>query len=152
VALVVAILAGVIVWLLLSGREPESANPGGDGQASSTPPTSPSAEPSPTAADMEDFIATYLATATTDPNASFQMLTPQFQRESGGIEGYRGFWDTVESAELQSINADPQALTVDYTVEYVIDSSGPGSGGESTDDVRLALVFEDGTYKIAGES
>ena len=32
-----------------------------------------------------------------------------------------------------------------------MDSSGPGSG-ESTDDVNLTLVFEDGTYKIAAES
>ena len=32
------------------------------------------------------------------------------------------------------------------------DSSGPGPGGESTDNVYLDLAFEDGTYKIAGES
>ena len=48
---------------------------------------------------MEDFISQYLATAPTDPEATFQMLTPEFQEESGGIEGYRGFWDTVESRE-----------------------------------------------------
>ena len=33
-----------------------------------------------------------------------------------------------------------------------MDSSGPGPGGESSSDVNLTLVFEDGTYKIAAES
>jgi hypothetical protein len=101
---------------------------------------------------MERFISDYLATAVSDPQTSFDMLTPEFQAESGGIEGYRGFWDTVDSAQLRRIQADPQALTVDYTVDYVMDSSGPGPGGESSSDVNLTLVFEDGTYKIAAES
>ncbi len=78
------------------------------------------------------------------------MLTPDFQAQSGGIEGYRGFWDTIESAELQTVTADPDALTVAYTVDYVVD--GPGnSTRETTSDVNLTLVFEDGTYKIAAE-
>ena len=33
-----------------------------------------------------------------------------------------------------------------------MDSNGPGAGEQSTDDVNLQLVFEDGNYKIAGES
>ena len=61
----------------------------------------------------------------------------------GGIDGDRSVWDQVESAELQSIQADPESLSVAYTVQYETDSSGPGSG-ESTDSVNLTLSFEDG--------
>ena len=100
---------------------------------------------------MEQFIGNYLATAAADPATGYTMLTPGFQQQSGGIEGYRSFWDTVESAELQTIDVDPESLSVAYTVEYQMDSSGPGSG-ESTDEVSLGLVFDDGTYKIASES
>ncbi len=38
-----------------------------------------------------------------------------------------------------------------YTVDYEMDSSGPGSG-QSTDDVNLTLAFDDGDYKIAAEN
>jgi hypothetical protein len=100
---------------------------------------------------MEQFIGDYLSTAAADPATGYTMLTPGFQQQSGGIEGYRSFWDTVDSAELQSIQADPQSLSVAYTVAYQLDSSGPGSGA-STDDVSLTLEFRDGTYKIAAES
>jgi serine/threonine protein kinase len=154
VALAVLILLGIIAWALFSNQVPEGASPPAGNDTSSSAPSSPksSKEPTPDADAMEDFISQYLATAPTDPESAFQMLTPGFQEQSGGIEGYRGFWDRVESANLLDIEADPEALTVAYTVEYTTDSRGPGPGGQSTDDVNLTLVFEDGTYKIAGES
>jgi serine/threonine protein kinase len=154
VGLVVLALVGIIAWALLSGGEPEASNPPAGNHhtsKSSSSTKSPNAEPSPSADDMEDFIANYLATATSDPDSAFQMLTPQFQEQSGGLEGYRGFWDTVKSADLVSIQADPQALTVQYTVDYTTEGPGKSHDRESTDDVSLALDFEDGTYKIAAE-
>lgn len=93
---------------------------------------------------MED----YLATAPSDPEAAFEMLTPQFQEQSGGIDGYRGFWGRVASADLVSFSADPEALTVTYSVEYVLKDSGE----KTSDEVSLALVLQDGDYLIAGES
>jgi hypothetical protein len=96
---------------------------------------------------MENFMEDYLATAPTDPEAGFQMLTEDFQDASGGIEGYRGFWGTIDTADLISLTADPAALTVSYTVEYLKED-----GQKVRDDVSLALVFEDGTYRIAAES
>jgi hypothetical protein len=154
VGLVVAILLGIVGWVLLSDGDPEAdpaATGNGTGKSdrpSTSAPASP--KPSPNAQDMESFISDYLATAVSDPQTSFGMLTPEFQAESGGIEGYRGFWDTIESADLQQVQADPRALTVAYTVDYTVD--GPGnSTRQSTSDVNLTLVFEDGTYKIAAE-
>ncbi len=101
VALVVLILLGVIAWALLSDQDPEAASPNADNDRTASSPSSPktSKEPSPDADAMEDFISQYLATAPSDPESTFQMLTPEFQRESGGIEGYRGFWDTGRVGE-----------------------------------------------------
>ena len=67
------------------------------------------------------------------------MLTPAFQEQSGGIEGYEGFWGDVRSAKVESIEADPDALEVSYTYRY-----NRPPGGPTTDDVTLRLTFEDG--------
>jgi eukaryotic-like serine/threonine-protein kinase len=160
VAAAVALLVGLIVWAALGTGDPEQQTPtAGDSPSRSTPrakapepkPSPPAPSPRPTAGGMTQFIGDYLATAVSDPATGYTMLTPAFQQESGGLEGYRGFWDTVESAELQSVQADPEAMTVDYTVAYEMDSSGPGSG-QTTDDVTLTLAFADGNYKIAAEN
>ncbi len=159
VAGAVALLVGLIVWAALATRTPEQQTPTA-GDPTSEPTRAPTSAPStsrspaetgPTARGMEQFIGDYLATAAADPATGYTMLTPAFQQASGGLEGYRSFWDTVESAELQSVEADPESLSVAYTVAYEMDSSGPGSG-ESTDDVNLTLAFADGTYKIAEEN
>jgi len=157
VGLVVAVLLGIIGWVLITGGDPEAdpaANGGNGGnrptdRATTSAPATP--KPSPNAQDMERFISDYLATAVSDPQTSFGMLTPEFQAESGGIEGYRGFWDTIQSADLRTVQADPEALTVAYTVDYTVEGPGNSPSRESSSDVNLTLVFEDGTYKIAAE-
>lgn len=149
VGIAVALLVGLIAWAALSSRGPEGAadDPAPD-RTSQSPSGDSEPAPAPTADGMENFMEDYLATAPSDPETAFSMLTPEFQEASGGIEGYRGFWDTIETADLVAFSADPEALTVSYTVEYQ-----KVDGGEKvTDDVGLALVYEDGTYRIAGES
>ena len=96
---------------------------------------------------METFISDYLTTAAADPSASFPMLTKRFQAASGGYEGYAGFWDTIESARLVDVSADPEALTVAYTVDYV-----RTDGSEASGDVVLGLVFRNGEYLIDEEA
>lgn len=102
--------------------------------------------PSPTAPGMEKFVEDYLETVADDAGTAFAMLTPGFQRQSGGLQGYTEFWSTVEEADLQSFSADVEALTVQYTVEY----ERVGGGG-FTDRVGLQLVYDAGKYLIAGE-
>ena len=76
------------------------------------------------------------------------MLTPSFQAASGGIDGYRGFWDTIRTATVTSFStADPDTLTVGYTVEYT-----RTDGSTAQDDVSLQLVYQDGDYLIDGEA
>ena len=154
VAIAVALLVGLIIWAVVATRPAPVAqdDPSPGAATSETPRETPDEDDSPgeapTEDGMENFMQDYLTTAPSDPQTAFGMLTPQFQAASGGIAGYRGFWDTIASADLQSFSADPEALTVSYTVAY----QREGEDGTITDDVRLALVFQEGTYKIAGES
>ncbi len=147
VGIAVALLLGIIIWAVVASQEPDPAadDPGGDPTTSQSP--TESTGEAPTADGMENFMEDYLATVTSDPEAAFAMLTPEFQADSGGIERYSGFWGTIETADLVAFSADPEALTVAYTVEYQ-----KTDGSKVTDDVGLALVFQDGVYKIAGES
>ena len=95
---------------------------------------------------MRSFITQYLADAPNDPHSTYQRLTPQFQRDSGGIDSYAGFWDTIQSATLESFSADPNAMTVDYTVHYVREDQSTATG-----QVHLQLTYQDGKYLIASE-
>ena len=171
VAVAAALVLGLLAYAVLSdGESPTdrtSAQPTGTpdrSSASSSPSRSPSRSPSPspspssespspsptprpTARGMESFIGDYLATVSQDPQAAFAMLTPDFQDASGGLRGYRSFWDTIASADLASVSANPETLTVSYTVEYTRED-----GSATTDDVSLQLLFDDGRYLIAGES
>ena len=95
---------------------------------------------------MDAFITSYIATVTTDPRAAFEQLTPEFQEESGGYEGYIGWWSRVRSASLSEIDSNPSDLTVGYTVDYVMKS-----GERSSHRVRLQLERLDDRLLIAGE-
>jgi serine/threonine protein kinase len=144
-AAVLVVLIAVVVAVTVGGDDPQ-AGPPDDGATSESKPTDEQSA-GPNAPDMQAFIADYLATAPSSPETTYEMLTPAFQEESGFLEGYSGFWGTIESAELRDVSADPQAMTVAYTVDYVTEN-----GEESTDDVVLRLTYEDGRYLIAEET
>lgn len=147
VAAVVAVLvltaAAFLIGLTSDDPKPDSAGPGDATSSSATqPPATASKE------DMEAFIDDYLSLVVRDPEAAFEMLTPQFQEASDGLEGYRGFWDDVVSTKLISVEADPEAMVVDYRYTYIVRGEGP-----QTDDVSLQLeLTDDGGYLIAGEA
>ncbi|MGN0065797.1 MAG: protein kinase [Nocardioides sp.] len=106
----------------------------------------PAADTAATEAAMEAFIGDYLATVTSDPEEAFGLLTPAFQAESGGLEGYLGWWRTVRDATLLNIKADAETLEVSYSVKYDMKD-----GGKSTSRVNLQLERLDDSYRIAGE-
>ena len=139
------VLLGVVAWQALdtgSGRPPASHAVGHDDGS-----TQSSAPAKPTSAGMQKFIQDYLSAAASDPSTSYSMLTPSFQQASGGMDGYAGFWDTIESATPETISADPAQMTVSYTVDYV-----KTDGEHVSDSVSLRLVYKAGTYLIAGEA
>lgn len=148
----VALSVLLVLWAALSGGggndpaddvalPPTSSSPSQGGQE--TRAGNPEA---PTKAGMQSFIDDYLSTASSDPEAAFTMLTPEFQAASNGISGYTGFWNTIDTAELVSVSARPKDLSVDYTVVYT-----RTDGSQTRDFVSLELVFEDGDYLIAAE-
>lgn len=146
-----ALLLGALLWGYLQPGDGEPRTGGGGApSSSSSAPTdggsSTSTSQGPTSAGMRSFIAQYLADAPNEPESTYQRLTPQFQQDSGGLDGYTGFWNTIQSATLESFSADPKALTVDYTVDYVREDQSTATG-----QVHLQLTYADGTYKISSE-
>jgi len=122
-----------------------SSGASGSGDTGDKPP--PDQEPASPATDLRTFASDYVATATNDPAASWEMLTPAFQRASGGFESYSGFWSTNASATVTDVSSDPEALQVTYTVTY---EKADGST-TAPEQVTLQLVDSDGQYLIADE-
>jgi serine/threonine protein kinase len=150
---VLALVVGLGLWLLSPGDGERPSTTAGDTEQSATPSETPSPEESPSespaeadAEKMEAFVDTYLATVTTDPDTSWNWLTPEFQEQSGGIDDYKGYWSTIESAELESVEADPESMTVNYTASYT-----RTNGTSLTEDNSLELVKEGDQYLIASE-
>ena len=135
------LVLAVASYAALSGRAPASSSKSPSGTASSHS-TAPA---KPTAQGMETFIRSYVSAVATDPNTSWQMLTPKFQRESGGLDHYRSFWDRATNGRVLSIDANPSDLTVSYQVHFDNFDNGPGP-------TVLQLKFSRGHYLIDGES
>jgi serine/threonine protein kinase len=143
--LAVLVLTAIAFVVGLTSDDPDGT-PAADPRE--TPSSAPSEAASASKADMEAFVGDYLSLVVEDPEAAFEMLTPEFQEASDGIEGYRGWWDTVSNTKLISVEADPETMVVDYRYTYVVRGEGP-----ETDDVSLRLEqTEDGRYLIAGEA
>ena len=150
-AVVLLVVLGVVAWRWLD-TEPVGTDQARGGASAERTTEAPEPSPQeeapeqPTAQGMESFVSDYLATAPADHEAGFRMLTPEFQQESDGLEGYTGWWSTVESAEPVSIQADPKTMEVRYTVAYQM-----RDGTEFNDEVELVLRMAEGEYRIAGE-
>lgn len=149
-AAAVLAVAAVVAAYVLAGRDTPQAAPE-DGTSTprasqATGSSNPPLSAEDTREQMDAFITSYLATVTTDPEAAFQQLTPEFREASGGFEGYMGWWGRVRSATLEEVESNPSDLTVGYTVDYVMKS-----GERDTQRVRLQLERFDDQLLIAGE-
>ena len=98
----------------------------------------------PTAAGMRSFVRDYVATVTSDPAEAWTMLTPRFQRRSGGLPAYRRFWEPVGSGRILALSADPDRLVVRYRVRF----ENFGTGRRTS---VLDLFLDDGRYLIDAE-
>jgi eukaryotic-like serine/threonine-protein kinase len=149
--LFVALAASLVVALVLVAVLRDRGQPAdAGGQPSGTPPSHGSgpgrstAAPRPTARGMESFISGYVAAVGSDPDTAWRMLTPRFQRESGGLSTYRRFWHGVGTGRILDISADPRSLVVSYRVRF----DNFGTGRRPT---VLDLAFHHGHYLIDGE-
>ena len=139
--LVVAVLAALLVVVLGVGYAALSGGGDGDGGARASSRSVPKA----TAAGMKAFIRTYVRTVADNPDAAWTMLTPKFQKASGGFAKYHAFWDAATNGRVLSIQANPDDLMVSYQVHFDDFDNGPGP-------TVLQLVYRDGRYLIDGES
>jgi serine/threonine protein kinase len=153
------LLVGLGLWALRpgDGQRPDSAagdttqspsaTPDASDSASETPSESASPSTDATEEGMASFIDDYLSTVTSDPKTSWGWLTSDFQKASGGYGAYKGYWSTIESAELQDVSADPETMSVTYTATYT-----HTDGSVVTEDNTLGLVLDGDQYYIASES
>ena len=97
---------------------------------------------------MRRFVQDYIATAVDDPAAAWAQLSPRFQQDCcDGNEGnYAGYWDTIEAARLRDVVADPEAMTVAYTITW-----DPVDRPPEDEDVTLVLVRDGEGYLIDEE-
>lgn len=159
VGLALSLVLGLVLYAVLAGRDPapeSTARTSGttsspSGQPSPSRGPSPSSEPSPraapakpTAKGMENFIRDYVRAVASDPTTSWRMLTPKFQRQSGGLERYRSFWDDATNGRVLSISANPRDLAVSYQVRFDNFDNAPGP-------TVLDLKFDGTRYLIDGE-
>ena len=151
----VAVVLALVLFAVLpdDGAKPDStaggptSSPAGSRTTSPSRTASPSRTPAkqkPTVRGMESFIRDYVAAVGSDPDTAWPMLTPKFQRESGGLDTYRKFWSGVGRGRILDISADPRSLVVSYRVRF----DNFGTGRRPT---VLDLAFDDGTYRIDGE-
>ncbi len=144
--LTLSLVLALVLFAVLSNRQPTAGNAAKSQSASpaGTASSQGAVEAGPTARGMESFIRQYVAAVASDPDTAFQMLTPKFQRESGGLDTYREFWSDVGTGRVHDISADPRNLVVSYRVRF----DNFGSGRRPT---VLDLAFHDGRYLIDGE-
>jgi serine/threonine protein kinase len=124
------------------GESPsESESPSDSESPSETAPTGEATEDG-----MSTFVGDYLSTVTSDPDTTWTWLTSDFQRSTGGIGRYKGYWGTIQSAELVDVTADPETMSVTYTATYT-----RTDGSVVTEDNTLGLVLDGEEYLIASE-
>jgi hypothetical protein len=95
---------------------------------------------------MRTFVQDYVATALTDPETSWEQLSPRFQQDccDGSVGNYAGFWDTIATATLRDIKPNPDTMQVSYIITW----DPAGKRGPEDELVTLGLVEDDGHYLI----
>ena len=118
-----------------------------------TPEPTPEPTPQPTssaplpgqAGAMQAFVQQYISTALTDPNSSWQQLSPRFQQTccDGSVGSYAGYWNTIADATLRDVVANPAAMRVSYVITW-----DPVGRPPEDENVTLGLVRQGTGYLI----
>ncbi|WP_203335408.1 serine/threonine-protein kinase [Nocardioides limicola] len=95
--------------------------------------------------DIVEFIRAYVDAAVHNTREGYRMLTPEYQSDSGGFTGYRGWWSQFLSASVSDVRPDAEAMRVAYRIEYVRDD-----GSTFAEQVHLDLELRNGRLVIAG--
>lgn len=146
-----AVVAASVFAFTLGAQNGGDEPRGGPVAAPNTvPKPAPAVSGSPetvTEAELVDFVTDYLETVIAAPRVTWERLTPDFQVESNGFTSYRDFWSTIAEAEVLSVRADADTMTVSYQVRYTMQD-----GDRQRDRVTLRLVQEGDGLLISGEA
>lgn len=172
-ALAVLVIAGIV--LASQGDEPDgtTTTTSASSTASSPPTTTTSSTPTTTSStttttttttsstttsssttddvefpqdEVSDFVTSHFATVTSDPDATWQALTPRMRAAAGGKSGYTGFWETIESVSASDVQVDEETGRVNLTLTYT-----PKDGNRTVEPKTLTLVKQGDAYKIDAE-
>ncbi|GLZ30421.1 hypothetical protein Lesp02_26100 [Lentzea sp. NBRC 105346] len=91
----------------------------------------------PSQEQQEEMIKNYFELATSDQQAAWGQLLPDFQSAAGGYDTYSGFWSNVKKVEVENItmNADfAQVVELKYKMK----------DGSSTSEKKLIVLKWDG--------
>jgi hypothetical protein len=116
IVVLVVLLATVAVALLLTDREQPTVP---SGSASTAPATARSGDATvePTEAELTQAVSDYYALLPDDTDAAWERLTTSYQRQTGGLDSYQGFWNDIDSVTVSELSAtlpDRVQATVSY--------------------------------------
>lgn len=159
------LIAAIVVLLVLAGtaavallvpnldRPTASSDPspavtdtGGAESTQAAPSTEPSGDVSaeqPTTAELGRAVTEYYALMPDDTDAGWERLTPSYQRQAGGRDGYEDFWNDIDTVTISDVRATAPDQ-VQATLRYVAKSSDR----ESAERRMFRLVRSDGMLKI----
>ncbi|MGH3762808.1 MAG: hypothetical protein ACRDTB_34380, partial [Actinophytocola sp.] len=137
-AIVAAMLVGILVATLLSSARDNGEGSRGD-QTSQPQPAENDARPG--SAEYVQAVRDYYALLPEDTDTAYDLLSGRAKVKSGGKRTYEQFWNTIESVEVASATADGDR--VDAVLLYE-----KKDGGESEEPTSFELVEKDGQLLI----
>jgi len=166
VALVVALLVlvagvGYLWWSSTADQPSASPGPSSHGTPSRSPrpsPSSGSTTPTPTPSSSPStgvqtpvnggpagFVSGYYSLLPANTPRAWSMLSSDYQKQVGGYDKYKGFWDTIQTVRVTGTSpAGPHAVDVSLTYTR--------SDGSTASEVRrLFLEGTGGDYLVTGD-
>ena len=114
------------IALLLTPGQPTA----GGGPSTSRPPlpaslpprqSSQAAPAGPTEAQLSQAVTDYYALLPDDTDAGWELLTPSYQRQTGGRRSYEDFWNDIDTVRVSTVRATLPDR-VQATIRYVAKS------------------------------
>jgi len=136
-AIVAAMLVGILVATLLSNAKDDNNGDGGQKSSQQAPPSSEK----PSGKDYEQAIRDYYELLPENTDEAFDLLTGRAREKSGGKRTYTRFWNTIESVEVEQTESEGRNVAAVLLYETK-------NGRTSRETTSFALVQEDGQIKI----
>jgi serine/threonine protein kinase len=126
-------------------QTPSQTSSSSSSSSSSSTTTPPTTTTTTTASAQSDaqltrFVQSYYRDVTKENKRddTFAQLTPKMQQSSGGRDGYEGFWSTIESVSVGTVDADAAKNTA--TVELTFKPKD----GKASDETHTLTFVKDG--------